>query len=210
MRTSDGVYLVELEQLVSGTRVRLDGRVVARASAWRFPAAPFQLTIGGERATLGVVPDTTAGTLRTTLIVGGARVAPDRAPQSASRARLPWRIWLGRSALIAATLFVSAAVLGDPYGGWVAGALKTGFDVAWLAALRGIDPAGLFPGWLAAITASRPAMLLLGLELAGAVWVARDGRLRSKLPRPAGRAVRAAAWSALALGAVLAPLLLAG
>lgn len=210
MRTSEGVYLVELEQLVTGTRVRLDGRVVARASAWRFPAEPFQLAIGGERASLGLVPDAAAGTLRTTLIVAGARVPPDAPPQPAPQAGLPWRTWLGRSALIAATLLVSAAVLGDPYGGWVAGALKTGLDVAWLAALRGVDPAGLLPGWLAAITTSRPAMLLLGLELAGAVWIARDERLRSRLPHPAGRAVRAAAWSLLAVGAALAPLLLAG
>ena len=213
VRTAHGIYLVELEQFVLGTRVRLDGKTVGHSPAWSFPAVPFRFAVGPSPATLTVRPDTRAGTVRATLIVDGAGIAPDT---PAWRRRqvppIPWARILARAGYALGALLVSAAAVGDPYLAWAVGALNTALDVAWIAAVRGIDPFGVLPAWLAAATSSRAAILLLGLEIVALVSVARDPRLRGRVPllRSASWAFRVLGWAALGVAAAVLPLLLGG
>lgn len=213
VRTAHGIYLVELEQFVSGTRVRLDGKTVGHSPPWSFPSVPFRFAVRPSAATLAVRPDTQAGTVRATLIVDGARIAPD-APAWRRRQvpPIPWARLLARAGYALGVLLVSAAAVGDPYRAWVVGALNTALDVAWIAAVRGIDPFGLVPAWLAAATSSRSSLLLLGLELVALVSVARDPRFRGRVPllRSASRAFRVMGWAALGVAATVLPLLLGG
>jgi hypothetical protein len=210
VRTEHGVYVVVLEQYVSGTRVRLDGKTVGHSPAWSFPAVPFRFAVGPLPATLGLSPDTEAGTVRATLIVDGARIAPD-----APRWRLrpvpptPWSRILASAGYALGALLVSAAVLGEPYQSWIVTALHVTLDVAWIAAVRAFDPLALLPSWLAMVTASRASMLVLGLSIAALVTVAHDPRLRGRVPvlRSPSRWERATGWAALTLAALLVPLL---
>lgn len=210
VRTAHGVYLVELEQFVSGTRVRLDGETVGRSPAWAFPGAPFRFAVGPSTATLALSPDTAAGTVRATLIVDGARIRPDRPTREMLRP-VPWGRLLARAGYGLGVLLISAAIIGDPFRSWVVELLRTAVNVAWLAAVRGVDPFGLIPGWLAAATSSRAAMLLLGVELVALVRIARDPALRDRVPglRSSSRWFRVFAWVVLALTAAILPTLLA-
>ena len=212
VRLSHGVYLVELEQFVSGTRVRVDGETVGRSPAWSFPAVPFRFAVGQAVATLALHPDTTAGTVRATLIVDGARITAD--PAAAGRPPRPFR-WgrvLARMGYALGALFVSAAVIGDPYQSWIVDALRTAVAVVWLAVVRGIDPLALIPGWLAAATSSRAALMAVGIELIALVTLSRSARLRSLVPvlRDGGRIARTLGWAALIALALVLPTLLAG
>ena len=209
VRTAHGVYLVELEQFVSGTRVVLDGETVGRSPAWSFPSAPFRFAVGPVTATLALHPDTAAGTVRATLVVDGARIRPDRPAREKVRP-FPWSRVLARGAYVLAAVLISAAVVGDPYGTWAVDSLRLAVDVAWLAAIRGIDPFALIPRWMDSVTSSRAALLLLGLELVGIVQLARRPHLRARVPLlPSDqRRVRVAGWVLLALSAAFVPTLL--
>lgn len=211
VRTAHGVYVVELEEFVSGTRVRLDGASLGHSSAWSFPGVPFRFPIGPSIASLAVRPDAETGTVRATLIVDDARIAPD--PPAWRRRDVPpmrWSPVLARAGYAFSALFVSAAAIGDPYRESVAGAVNTAFTVAWLAAIRGIDPFGLLPAWLAAATASRAGLLLFGVELLALTALARRPELQARVPglRARGRATRAAAWMGVMLVAAVLPTLL--
>jgi hypothetical protein len=209
VRTEHGVHLVELDQFVSGTRVRVDGQTVGRSPAWAFPAAPFRFTVGTASATLALSPDTASGTVRATLIVDGARIRPDR-PAPVTARPFAWARFLARAGYGLGALLIVAAVLGDPYGSWVMGWLRTAVNVAWVAAVRGIDPFALIPGWLATIASSRAAMLLAGIELLALVRLARDAAVRDRVPglRSPSRFVRVLTWAMLGLGAAILPTLL--
>ncbi len=211
VRVAHGIYLVELEQFVSGTRVCLDGKTVGRSPAWSFPAVPFRFTIGASDATLAVRTDTQAGTIRATLMVDGARVAPDPPGWRRHRVRpVPWSRILELAGYGLGALLVAAAATGDPLSGWVTTALATAVDVAWIAGLRGIDPFAVLPGWIGAVTASRAGTLLFGVELIAMVTLARDPAFQGRLPvlGSGSRFWRVVGWGVLALAAALLPTLL--
>ena len=209
VRLPHGVYLVELEQFVSGTRVTLDGQTVGRSPAWSFPSAPFRFAVGPAAATLALQPDTAAGTVRPTLVIDGARIRPDK-PAGEHVRPFPWSRVLGRAAYVLASILISAAVLGDPYGTWAVDSLRLAVDVAWVAAVRGVDPFAIIPRWTDAVTSSRAALLLLGLELIAIAQLARRPHLRARLPllRSGQRRLRVLGWLLLALGAMFLPTLL--
>ena len=71
---------------------------------------------------------------------------------------------------------------------------------------------GFLPAWLAGLTSSRPAMLLLGVEVIGLALFASEPRLHERLfPPGSSRAeFRVLGWMALALAAALLPTLLSG
>lgn len=211
VRTAHGVHIVSLEQFVSGTRVRLDGRMVGRSPAWAFPSHPFRFAVGPADASLALSPDAEVGTVRATLIVDGARVVPD-APSRQKAKPIRWGPLLARTGYAFGALLVSAAASGDPYREWVVGAVTTAFDVAWIAAVRGVDPFGLLPVWLDAATSSRAGLLLLGIEVLGLTALARESRLRMRVPglRAHGRVARAGTWTGVILAASVLPTLLGG
>lgn len=209
VRLPHGVYLVELEQFVSGTRVILDGETVGRSPAWSFNPAPFRFAVGPAAATLALQPDTAAGTVRATLVVDGARIRPD-APARDRVRPFPWSRVLARAAYALAALLVAAAAAGDPFLRWTVDSLRLAVDVAWVAAVRGIDPFAIIPRWIDAVTSSRAALLLLGVELVAVVQVARDARLRARIPllRSDARRLRVLGWAILGLAMAYLPTLL--
>ena len=211
VRLPHGVHLVELEQFVSGTRVVVDGETVGRTAAWSFNSAPFRFAVGPAAATLALQPDTAAGTVRATLVVDGARIRPDGPAREKVRP-FPWSRVLARAAYVLAALLVAAAIAGDPFGTWTVDSLRLAVDVAWVAAIRGIDPFAVIPRWMDAVTSSRAALLLLGLELVAIVQVARDARLRARIPllRSDARRARVLGWALLGLAAALLPTALGG
>ena len=210
VRLPHGVHLVELEQFVSGTRVAVDGETVGRSPAWSFPSAPFRFPVGTAVGTLALQPDTTAGTVRATLVVDGARIRPDRRREQVRP--FPWSQAVSRTGYALAAILIAAGVTGDPFRTWAVHSLRLVLDVAWVAAIRGIDPSALIPGWFDAVTSSRAALLLLGLELAAIVRVARDARLRARVPllRSSLRRLRILGWVVLGLVAAFLPTLLGG
>jgi hypothetical protein len=107
---------------------------------------------------------------------------------------------------------IAAAAAGDPFRGWIVSALTTGVDLAWVAAIRGLDPFGLIPPWIVAVTSTRASLLLSGLELGAVVTLATQPRLRSRVPglRATGRLSRIAAWALLLLAASALPTLVGG
>lgn len=211
VRTAHGVHIVELEQSVTGIRVRADGVVVGRASAWSFSDQPFRFQVGGSAAMLSIGTDTGRGTQQASLLVLGEPVTQD---SPAWRTRRPppirWdRLLAWSGYLLGAALILSAAI-GDPVFGFVANVLGTAVNVAWLAAVRGIDPFGIVPLWMQALAATRAGTLLAGIELVLLVTLARDHTLRGRLPLlgAASRPVRVIGWSVLALAAAVLPTLL--
>ena len=213
VRTAHGVHLVELEQFISGTRVRLDGRTVAQRPPWSFADVPFRFAVGSAAATLAVRPDTRAGTIRTTLIVDDARIPADVPAWRRRKPKpMPWRRILSRAGYGLALLLIAAAVAGDPFRGWTVAALTTGVDLAWVAAIRGVDPFGLMPPWILAVTSSRASLLLSGIELGLLVALATQPRLRARVPalRATGRVPRIAAWALLVLAGAVLPTLVGG
>lgn len=209
VRLPHGVHLVELEQFVSGTRVVVDGETVGRSPAWSFRSAPFRFPVGTAAATLALQPDAAAGTVRATLVVDGARIRPD-APVSETVRPFPWGRVLSRAAYALAAVLIAAAVTGDPFRTWAVDSLRLVVDVAWVAAVRGIDPFAVIPRWTDAVTSSRAALLLLGLELVAVARVARDVRLRARIPllRSGARRWRVLGWALIALAAGFLPTLL--
>ena len=213
VRTAHGVYLVELEQFVSGTRVRLDGKTIAHRPPWSFADVPFRFAIGASPATLAVSPDTRAGTIRATLIVDDARIPADVPAWRRRKPKpIPWRAILSRAGYGLAVVLIGAAAAGDPFRGWIVTALTTGVDLAWVAAIRGLDPFGLIPPWILAVTSSRASLLLSGLELGALVTLATQPRVRSRVPglRAKGGLRRIAAWAVLLLAAAALPTLVGG
>lgn len=210
-RTAHGVHSVELEQAVTGTRVRVDGRIVGRAPAWSFSDEPFRFPIGASSGIVTVRADTGRGSLRASLLVDGEPV-PQDAPERSKRGqgRIPWRRILVRASYALGALLVVSAAVGDPLRAWASTALVTTVNVAWLAAVRGIDPFGLLPGWMAAVTGSRAGMLLAGLELLALVTITRDARLRRRIPLlgSPSRVWRVVGWAMLVLAAAAPPTLL--
>ncbi|MDQ3097265.1 MAG: hypothetical protein M3Q61_03755, partial [Chloroflexota bacterium] len=105
---------------------------------------------------------------------------------------------------------ILSAGIGDPLLGFTTTALATAVDMAWLAAVRGVDPIGLLPTWAHALAATRAGILLAGIELVLLVTLARDRRLQQRLPLlgSASRSVRVIVWSVLALAAAVLPALL--
>jgi len=212
VRTAHGVYLVELEQFVSGTRVRLDGKTIAHRPPWSFADVPFRFPIGAAAATLAVSPDTRAGTIRPTLIVDDARVPVDvPAWRRRKPVPVPWRSLLARGGYALAVLLIVAAIAGDPFERWIVTTLRAAVDVAWFAAIRGIDPFGLVPPWVDGVTSSRAALLLLGIELGALVTLARDARTRCRLPLVGSTSwpLRSIGWIALVAALALFPLVAA-
>ena len=211
VRTAHGVHTVELEQSVTGTRVRADGAVVGRASAWSFSDEPFRFQVGGAAAVLAVGADTGRGTERASLLVLGEPVAQDgRAGRTRRTPPIPWSRLLARTGyLLGGALIVSAAI-GDPVLGFTTNVLGTAVNLAWLAGVRGIDPFGILPSWIHAITASRAGTLLTGLELLALVTLAREPRLQRRVPLldPASRLWRVVGWGVLLLAAAIVPALL--
>jgi hypothetical protein len=209
VRLPHGVHVVELEQFVSGTRVIVDGETVGRSPAWSFPSAPFRFPVGTAVATLALWPDTAAGTVRATLIVDGAQIAPDRPAREQARP-FPWSLALSRAGYILAAVLIAAAITGDPFGTWAVQAVRLAVDVAWVAAIRGIDPFALIPSWFDAVTSSRAALLLVGLELVAIVRLARAARLRARVPlvRSSLRRLRILGWALIGLVAAFLPTLL--
>jgi len=211
VRTEHGVHTVELQQSVTGTRVRADGVVVGRSSAWSFSDEPFRFQVGGSAAILSIGTDTTRGTERASLLVSGEPVAQDAPAWRTRRAAAirwgPVLAWTGY--LLGAALILSAGI-GDPLLGFTTTALATAVDMAWLAAVRGVDPIGLLPTWVHALAATRAGILLAGIELVLLVTLARDRRLQQRLPLlgSASRSVRVIVWSVLALAAAVLPALL--
>lgn len=204
---------VELVQAVTGTRVRVDGETVGRSPAWSYAQESFAFTLDDQHATLVVHPDTRVGTVRTALLVNGAPVLAN-VPDWKRRQVGP--IAWGRGAAfagyaIAATL-LAGAVMGDPFRSWTEIGLRAALDMAWFGLVRVLDPLALLPAWLDEITRSRAAMLLLGLELLAVVTVARQPRLRGRVPllRARSRRARVAGWSLVALVVASLPLLLRG
>jgi hypothetical protein len=213
VRTAHGVHLVELEQFISGTRVRLDGKTVAHRPPWSFADVPFRFAIGASPAALAVSPDTRAGTIRATLIVDDARIPADVPAWRRRKPKpIPWRAILSRAGYGLAVALIAAAAAGDPFRGWIVSALTTGVDLAWVAAIRGLDPFGLIPPWIVAVTSTRASLLLSGLELGAVVTLATQPRLRSRVPglRATGRLSRIAAWALLLLAASALPTLVGG
>lgn len=211
VRTAHGVHTVELEQSVTGTRVRADGAVVGRASAWSFSDEPFRFQVGGSAAVLAIGTDTSRGTERASLLVLGEPVAQDGPAGRTSRTPpFRWGRLLARTGyLLGATLILSAAI-GDPVLGFITSALGTAVNVAWLAAVRGIDPFGILPSWTQAVAATRAGTLLGGIELVLLVTLAQHHELRGRVPLlgSASRPVRVISWSLLTLAAAIAPTLL--
>ena len=213
VRTAHAVHLVELEQFISGTRVRLDGRTVAHRPPWSFADVPFRFPVGSSAATLAVSPDTRAGTIRATLIVGDARVPADIPAWRRRKPKpIPWRAILSRTGYGLAVLLIAAAAAGDPFRGWTVAALTTGVDLAGFAAIRGVDPFGLIPPWVGAVTSSRASLLLSGIELGAIVTLATRPGLRSRVPglSATGRLPRIAAWALLLVAAAALPTLVGG
>lgn len=211
VRTAHAVHAVELEQAVTGTRVRLDDVVVGRSPAWTFSDEPFRFAIGGTAAILAIRPETGTGTVRASLLVGGEPVPQDVPAWRRRQVQaIRWRGLLARFGYVLGALLVAAAAVGDPFLDWVSTALATAVHVAWIAAVRGVDPFALLPAWAHAVTASRAGMLVAGIELLGLVAVARDGRLRARVPvlRSPSRVSRVAGWSLLVLAAAILPTLL--
>lgn len=213
VRTSHGVHEVELIQAVTGTRVRVDGKTVGRSPAWSYAQESFAFTLDGAHATLVVHPDTRIGTVRTALLVNGEAIRAD-VPEW-KRGRVPTIGW-GRIAAftgytVALTL-LAGAVLGDPFRLWSVVALHAALDMSWWALVRAIDPLALLPAWLAQVTGSRAAMLLLGLEILGVIALARRPTLRARLPllRAPSRRTRIAGWALVTLVVGAMPLLLVG
>lgn len=157
MRTEHGVHVVELEQFVAGVRVLVDGAVIARRPPWSFSELPYRFAIGSADAVLTVSADTRAATIRATLFVDGARVLAD-VPSWRRRNTVPtpWRAILVRAAYALGLLLVAAGAAGDPFQGWIAAAVMTGVELAWFAAIRGVDPFGLVPPWASAVTWASP------------------------------------------------------
>lgn len=211
VRTAHGVHSVELDQTVIGTRVRVDGRVVGRAPAWSFSDEPFRFPIGASRGIVAVRADAGRGSLRASLLVDGEPV-PQDPPERSKRAegRIPWRRILERAGYALAALLVVSAAIGDPVRDWTSTALVTTVNVAWLAAVRGIDPFALLPGWMTAVSGSRAGMLLAGLELFALVTLTRDERIRRRIPLlgSRSRAWRVVGWAVLVLAAAVPPTLL--
>ena len=211
IRTEHGVHTVELEQSVTGTRVRADGVVVGRSSAWSFSDEPFRFQVGGSAAILSIGTDTSRGTERASLLVSGEPVAHD-APAWRTRraAAIRWGLVLARTGYLLGAALILSAGIGDPLLGFTTTALATAVDVAWLAAVRGVDPFGLLPTWAHALAATRAGTLLAGVELVLLVTLARDRRLQRRLPLlgSASRSVRVIVWSVLALAAAVLPTLL--
>lgn len=211
VRTAHGVHSVELEQALTGTRVRLDGELIGRSDAWSFPDEPQRFSIEGSGAILVVRADTSSGTVRASLLVGGEPI-PQDVPAWRRRPPppVPWRRIALRTGRVIGAALVAGAALGDPFRGWVSTALGTAVDVVWLAAGSGIDVFGVVPAWVHAVTASRAAMLLAGLELLALLALAGDGRIRRRVPllRSGSRWGRGAGWILLVLAAALLPTLL--
>src|SRR5687768_12170637 len=116
VRTAHGVHLVELEQYISGTRVRLDGRTVAQRPPWSFADVPFRFTVGSAAATLAVSPDTRAGTIRATLIVDDARVPADVPAWRRRKPKpIPWRAILTRTGYGLVLVLIRDAVVAHPF-----------------------------------------------------------------------------------------------
>jgi len=211
VRTPHGVHTVELEQSVTGIRVRADGVVVGRSSAWSFSDEPFRFQVGGSAAILSIGTDTTRGTERASLLVSGEPVAQD-APAWRTRraAAIRWGPVLALIGYLLGAGLILSAGIGDPLLGFTTTALATAVDMAWLAAVRGVDPIGLLPTWAHALAATRAGILLAGIELVLLVTLARDRRLQQRLPLlgSASRSVRVIVWSVLALAAAVLPALL--
>lgn len=213
VRTAHGVHSVELEQAVTGTRVRVDGRVVGRAQAWSFSDEPFRFTVDGSPAILAISSDTGRGTERASLLVAGEPVAQDAPAWRRSRSRPIARgPILARAGYLTAGTLILAAASGDPLFGTVSAALGTAAEVAWFAVVRAVDWTGLLPAWVHALAASRAGMLLAGIELLLLVAVAQDRRLQERLPAlgSTSRVRRAAGWIALVSAAAVPPILLDG
>lgn len=213
VRTAHAVHLVELEQFISGTRVRLDGRTVGHRPPWSFDDVPFRFPVGSSAATLAVSPDTRAGTIRATLSVDDARIPADVPAWRRRKPRpIPWRTILSRAGYGLAVLLIAAAAAGDPFRGWIVAALATGVDLAWFAAIRGVDPFGLIPPWIVVVTSSRASLLLSGIELGALVTLATQPSVRARVPglRASERLPRIAAWTLLLLAAAAMPMLVGG
>ena len=211
VRTAHGVHTVELEQSVTGTRVRADGAVVGRASAWSFPEEPFRFQVGEAAAVLAIGTDTLRGTERASLLVLGEPVAQDGlAGRSGRTSPIRWSRPLARTGYLLGSALILSAAIGDPVLGIMANVLGTAVNVAWLAAVRGVDPFGILPSWVHAITASRAGTLLTGLELLALVKLARDPRLQRRVPLldSASRPWRIVGWGVLLLAAAIVPTLL--
>lgn len=211
VRTAHGVHAVELEQSVTGTRVRADGVVVARASSWSFSDEPFRFQVGGSEAMLSISTDTSRGTERASLLVRGDPVAQDAPGWRTRRApQIRWGLLLSRTGYLLGAVLILSAGIGDPLLGFTTTALATAVDVAWLAGVSGVDPFGLLPGWVRTFTASRAGTLLTGIELLALVTIARDPRLRSRVPLldSTSRLWRVIGWGVLLLAAAIVPTLL--
>lgn len=206
------MHEIELVQAVTGTRLRVDGETVGRWPPWSFAQESFAFTLDGAHATLVIHPDTRAGTLRTALLVNGVPLRPE-VPAWKRRRVGPfrWGRWAAFAAYAIAATLLAGSVLGDPFRSWAVVTLHAGFDVVWFALVRALDPLALLPAWLDRITASRAAMLLLGLELLGVTTLARVPRLRHRLPllRATSRAFRVLGWVVIGVVSASMPLLLA-
>lgn len=211
IRTEHGVHTVELEQSVTGTRVRADGVVVGRSSAWSFSDEPFRFAVGGSAAILSIGTDTGRGTERASLLVSGEPVAQDTPAWRTRRAAaIRWGPALARTGYLLGAALILSAGIGDPLLGITTTAFATAVDVAWLAGVSGVDPFGLLPAWAHALAATRAGTLLAGIELVLLVTLARDRRLQRRLPLlgSESRPVRVIVWSVLALAAAVLPTLL--
>lgn len=212
-RTEHGVHEIALVQAVTGTRVEVDGEVIARRPPWSYAQEAFAFSLDGAPATLVVHPDTRVGTVRTALLVNGD---PIRANVPAWKRRrvapIPWSRWATWAGYAIAATLLAAAVLGDPFRSWAVVALTAALDVLWYPLVRALDPLALLPAWLDRVTGSRAAMLLLAIELVAVIAVARRPALRALLPlvRSSSRGARVAGWALVALVVAAMPLLLPG
>lgn len=212
VRTAHGVHQIELVQAVTGTLVRVDGKTIGRSPAWSYAQESFAFTLDDAHATLVVHPDTRVGTVRTALLVNGEAIRPEVPAWKRRGGPIRWGRMASFAGYAVAFTLLAGAVLGDPFRSWTVVTLRAALDMAWWSVVRVVDPLALLPAWLAQITGSRAAMLLLGLELIGVIAVARRPAMRARMPllRSTSRRARIAGWALVGLVVGAMPLLLVG
>lgn len=171
-RLQQGVYVVALRQSPLGDRVLLDGKEVARAEPWKYEGA-LRFTIGGTRAEIRFVTDTTQGTMWTELYVDGVVVPPDaRSTPVLPPVRWGPRLERGAYALSGALIF--AGLVGSPVYDAVRQMLWTAGLLVLFAGLRAFDPFGVITLAFDKVVEDRPSMIVAGAEIALIAAVARD------------------------------------
>lgn len=195
VRLEHGIYLVRLDESPIGNRLFVDGREVARTSAWDYER-PIPLDLGEDRGEVRFRADPRNGTLVTELIVGGRTIAPDR-PARGKLPQLDWKLWIERAGYLVGAALVIGGLVGDPLAGAVSRAIWTAALLVWSSGVSGIDPLGLVPFIVEHGLAGQPSMIVAGLELSAATALARDRFALRRFVPPLGSDrwyVRALAW----------------